>query len=862
MDLTQNDDTHPTTLRHRHQGIMELSHPYSSFHSELLQLQGDPTDIPSIIVQSLIHICNLNSMEDPTLGDTSSFIKISENYNNNNNNKNDSSSQSQQSDREDFRTLSSSLYLYCMIHPSWFLPLHHILQSMLTLLQQIDSLDIAPSSFGIQQQQQQEEQISRIRINKSNIPSSLPYSWVLLRANLYQGILKVLFQAMMMMRKRRRNTMSHHEILSLNAITTDRLKCNMDTWSCNPRIASRIENTLENDEEDEILSLSFYSNILNLVFHTMLPVSNLSLLDDTSYISYSTCLRLIMILVSSSTYNNNPFNLSSKSYGCPDSSSCLKTNYNYHDNDWTDNYHYLYLLMDQFQYHVQQVVEIHSKENHDMNIDTNIPSTNTVSSSSRSSSNSMVGTTSMIDPFSSSPPPSFCRSSSFIHTPMRMGGQSSTHPVLKVNTESSVSSSSFCLSRNESCIPIAVSNPSTMNRIPSTKILQFIARVYSEMVVDCNVFDNPIHLFHSLKPLCAYVCELYASSHSTTPTTFQNIFIPIIRLLLTCIGYILSHRDSIITAAMKNQKEEKELWNQTILLPLSTLFDESSWWINSNFTQEDTSKVIYTLQRLGILSFLDCGVFSSSSSSSSMDHCRDELFSSIQPLQWPFPAHLSTRRAFLRIGPLYPLTSPFTTYDTVLSTVHCKTKSSREIGRDLMIPRTKSAPLLKYLHDDIIRVIFSFLGYKLLVRATSVCKDWNRIGNEDLFWKPLYLKRFKAVQCQTIVRGLNVAEKVKNAYLESKYSHPSEKWRHLFDWKWKMEKAIHRQYIACRKTRPKTCDFVGCRTILYGNQSMTQHAHKHVSKVTKDINLFEKRNFQKSQTKSMSVATIDDVNLI
>jgi len=63
------------------------------------------------------------------------------------------------------------------------------------------------------------------------------------------------------------------------------------------------------------------------------------------------------------------------------------------------------------------------------------------------------------------------------------------------------------------------------------------------------------------------------------------------------------------------------------------------------------------------------------------------------------------------------------------------TKRARQQRADSVVV---GKPLMDYIDIDPLRIIFSFFGYKHLVRMMSVCKKWNAVGNEDHFWRSFY----------------------------------------------------------------------------------------------------------------------------
>lgn len=47
------------------------------------------------------------------------------------------------------------------------------------------------------------------------------------------------------------------------------------------------------------------------------------------------------------------------------------------------------------------------------------------------------------------------------------------------------------------------------------------------------------------------------------------------------------------------------------------------------------------------------------------------------------------------------------------------------------------------LPTELLFLVFSFLGYRELVKASSVCKQWRRLSNDELLWKRLTTTRWR-----------------------------------------------------------------------------------------------------------------------
>ena len=58
------------------------------------------------------------------------------------------------------------------------------------------------------------------------------------------------------------------------------------------------------------------------------------------------------------------------------------------------------------------------------------------------------------------------------------------------------------------------------------------------------------------------------------------------------------------------------------------------------------------------------------------------------------------------------------------------------------VVRKESVTCIPLLDNDVLKNVFTFLGYKRLVKIRSVCSSWKQMADEDHFWLPLFKKRF------------------------------------------------------------------------------------------------------------------------
>ena len=164
---------------------------------------------------------------------------------------------------------------------------------------------------------------------------------------------------------------------------------------------------------------------------------------------------------------------------------------------------------------------------------------------------------------------------------------------------------------------------------------------------------------------------------------------------------------------------------------------------------------------------------------------------------------------------------------------HCiPTGRSSSDGADRILPSGPS--VFDWVHGDVLCHMFSFLGYKRLVRLRYVSHTWRAAIDssdaDEVLWKAHYARRFGIVQDDDEgIRALSSGS-------------DTSCWRSIFMEKYALEQAARRQAkeSGSSNTRPWVCNYVNCRRILSSAKISARHLAMH--------QLQQKRKRQRSRS--------------
>jgi hypothetical protein len=86
-----------------------------------------------------------------------------------------------------------------------------------------------------------------------------------------------------------------------------------------------------------------------------------------------------------------------------------------------------------------------------------------------------------------------------------------------------------------------------------------------------------------------------------------------------------------------------------------------------------------------------------------------------------------------------------------LSAVHSVSKKWNQLANNIKCQRVcdnnsiGQRGHISELSDEILLHLFSFLDFISICKASQVCKNWKRVGDDEDLWRYLYSKRWEAV---------------------------------------------------------------------------------------------------------------------
>jgi len=417
---------------------------------------------------------------------------------------------------------------------------------------------------------------------------------------------------------------------------------------------------------------------------------------------------------------------------------------------------------------------------------------------------------------------------------------------------------------------------------PNTAVtVNGVLNAYCEIVAECTAFDQSDVCWNGIRPLLITAFEMHSimkHDSSTEPpavevnypeeerhpsdasitkicrTRFHNLtkhpdaLKDTVHTLLRCVGFLLVRRKSVLFHERIPAPTPSSLGDY--LVRSSAIFPDRRTWTHRTTTESERTRLVLTLQSIGVLSFVDdecsdddggggIGVGSTPSGAErsaprSAVNDRDE---------WPFPAVSSMRAALGRIGPGVRCPPLFTTTTSADADDDDDFGAPRREGTTKRARRSRAdsamagEPLMDYIDTDPLRIIFSFFGYKRLVRMTSVCKKWNAVGNEDRFWRSFYTGRFKAVFPEDHAL---VEPSLRGSFVRR---YCVRNWRRMFDRRWAKERAVRGKFGGGGGDllkRRVVCDVVGCVVACSIGFRTVLHKKSHGDDIEKKIGVLKR----------------------
>jgi hypothetical protein len=295
---------------------------------------------------------------------------------------------------------------------------------------------------------------------------------------------------------------------------------------------------------------------------------------------------------------------------------------------------------------------------------------------------------------------------------------------------------------------------------------------YAELIVESSFFDAYDTCASAVSPLLDHLRQCCTPEQD--PNRRESA-----RPYLHCFAYILSRRGKMLGTL-------SELELSSLLARLSVAFDHPSDWIGSDIAPDERGRTMQTLQLAGILGVCD---------DIEATVCEPAVLG-LSPDQAAFPPSISIRNAARQI-PLVPL-SLF----SKLSPVNEAPPKPSGIAASVQIP------MMEYVNEDILHHLFSFFGYKRIVRMRYVSKEWRSVADSNPLWRSAYLSRY----------GILPDDKLAQS--------ETAPWKDYFMNKWLAEREIG----FCRSKngwRVRLCGFVECTHVLKSRKQLQNHHATH-----------------------------------
>ena len=361
-----------------------------------------------------------------------------------------------------------------------------------------------------------------------------------------------------------------------------------------------------------------------------------------------------------------------------------------------------------------------------------------------------------------------------------------------------------------------------LERILESETIRICIHIYCEVITETSVFEDASACWSALEPLLEVVLTIHEESKQIGE---ENFLQEIVDEALKAIGNLLAKRHFIF----EKTNMDKTMSFNSFALRFSEEFERREHWIDNMMSAPMQSQIESTLQKLGILSF--CQIYESKSSTK------------ITKEIWSYDPSFSIRASNLRMGPILAQKSIFSNDSIQNQNNLTSNRQAREREDSL-----SGESIINVINDDITHLIFSFLGYKLLARASAVCKCWQSIANNNLFWESFFIRRFKPRFLHSFLDA-NVSTNIKSLFI-SRYC----QYGNNINWREQFNRSKHTEAQLKTKItngfRHYQCRVFGCNVVIKKKQNEEKHMQKHRRDVEKKVLVIlraEERKLQREQ---------------
>jgi hypothetical protein len=343
-------------------------------------------------------------------------------------------------------------------------------------------------------------------------------------------------------------------------------------------------------------------------------------------------------------------------------------------------------------------------------------------------------------------------------------------------------------------------------------------RIYSEFVVECPVFDERTLCWERFLPVLKILFLLRDGSNEDEEggeedADGDSIQDEKLKWLFRCVAYILSRRFRLFQEKADDIRSEF----QAYLSQLKIRFGESAYWVDDDTDPGEKERTFEALEKAGILGLVDlvdeAGEYLEGPSDT--DDRDDDGSKNYQPKQemelrdlatksWPFHSPFDLRSCCLRIASVE--CSPRLSAPDHDMKVTIEKEQEEEPSSKLRGP-----PMLQCLDNDVFRLIFSFSGYKRLIKMREVCSLWKTIVDEsNALWYEAYRTRFGFLP-----------EDPRRIWGQG-----GENWKTLFQSQWLVARSVAFQRNS-KGWKYRVCGYVGCHDVLRRATAEKRHYEIH-----------------------------------
>ena len=338
-------------------------------------------------------------------------------------------------------------------------------------------------------------------------------------------------------------------------------------------------------------------------------------------------------------------------------------------------------------------------------------------------------------------------------------------------------------------------------------------RRYSDFVVEVRQFDDPAQCWQAIEQVVAFTLNLAPRiAESSVSKTMRQIG----QSLLRAIAHMLINRKSVLS------RKEFETRFSRLLTNLSLHFGDVKCWVTDQMPLDEKERVIKLLCVTGIVSFVGVDAL-------------NELLTkrtNVSTDQWPFPTKSCFRFSSAQLAP--SLSKGLLSDETEAGRKRLHLESAlTEDKSSPKYPNCRGICIMDILNEDIIMNIFSFFGHKRIVKLAEVCKEWQAIGQKACLWQQMYIRRWPTAIDDPFA-------------VSAKNSKHVKKWKDAFVEKCQRERAI-RSKFSSNGWKHRTCEYVGCTSVLRSQQQLEKHYQKHKDNSVKRKSTREKQEVAKAK---------------